>query len=392
MVTAGIIAEYNPFHNGHKYQLEQIRNFGATHIAVAMSGAAVQRGDIAIYDKYERAAAAVKNGADLVIELPCPFSCSNAEVFADSGVKLLASLGKNVVNYICFSCETPQISLLNNAKEVINDQKFSKTLRENLNKGMSYPAAVGDAAGKIDNNAGEILKGANNTLAVEYIRSAEKFAPWIEFLPIQRIGCSHDSQTKNGKFISGSAIREILKNQDNIEKYVPYKYSGKTHFIENAEKAVFYKIMTATKSEILNTADVNDNIADRFLKIRQYLTEENLNLEEFMNKIKSKNITLARIRRIILFLTLGVKKEDIRDIPYGRILAFNDRGREILKKSKDVGRLIKYDTSLKKLETISEYAQRVSQLERNAAIFQDICCCDKQKFTNEYRQKISIKS
>ena len=154
MVTVGVVAEYNPFHNGHKYQLEQARKMGATHIVCVMSGTAVQRGDIAVFSKYDRANAALKNGADLVIELPCPYSCAGAEIFAKSAVSLLGGLGENVVNGISFGCESDDIDMLNKAAEISQKLKDSQEVRQFLSEGMTYPQALKAAAEKTGGKEG----------------------------------------------------------------------------------------------------------------------------------------------------------------------------------------------------------------------------------------------
>ena len=112
MITSGIVAEYNPFHNGHKYMIEQVRAKGATHVVAVMSGSVVQRGDVAVFDKHFRAQKAVENGVDLVIELPFPFSCSSGEVFARSAISILSGLGDEVINHLAFGCECDDIDLL----------------------------------------------------------------------------------------------------------------------------------------------------------------------------------------------------------------------------------------------------------------------------------------
>ncbi|RGF94246.1 hypothetical protein DXA02_03825 [Ruminococcus sp. AM54-1NS] len=145
MKIAGIVAEYNPFHNGHKYQIQATRQAGAEGIVAVMSGDCVQRGSAAVFSKYDRAQAAIRNGADLVIELPCPFSCSNSEVFARSAVRLLAGLGENVVTTLSFGCESGDKNALEQAAEISAMLENSQQVRELLSQGKTYPQAMYEA-------------------------------------------------------------------------------------------------------------------------------------------------------------------------------------------------------------------------------------------------------
>lgn len=383
MLTAGVVAEYNPFHKGHKYQLEMTRAAGATHIVAIMSGSAVQRGDIAVFSKYERASAAVKNGADLVIELPCPYSCSNGEVFARSAVELLAGLG--AVDMLSFGCECGDISLLERGAEISEELKNSQSVRDSLSAGLSYPLAVAKAAGEQSAELSELFRKPNNTLAVEYIKSAKKLAPNMKFLAVSRNSVGHDSDTAQGEFASASYIRGLICAEEDYGNFVPESYDGRAYSLGNLDRILTYKIMTAEYEELIDLPDMNDKLVNRFISLREAGVTS---AAEFAENFKSRDITLARVRRMLIHLALGVRRRDIFPVPYGRILAFNERGREILANAEN--RTLLYDTSLKKLERSSSQAQRISQLERNAVRLQELATELKPEFSNEYRRKISI--
>lgn len=386
MIIAGIVAEYNPFHNGHKYQIEETRKAGATHIICVMSGAAVQRGDIAIYSKYERARSAVKNGADLVIELPCPYSCSNGEVFARAAVSILSSFGENVVDRISFGCEEENIDLLKQAANASLQMKQNDDIKEYMKNGMSYPLALNKSIQKNYNeNISSVFKHPNNVLAIEYLKAVKEFAPWIKPFAVSRKGSFHDSMVICDNIASATNVRSCIKNNKAVKNLIPYLYNDKPAFIDNSDKLLLYKCLTVKKSELLELPDVDENIANRFIKSCISNPSSILELEQ---RIKSKNITMARIRRMILQLVLGVKKDDIKSVPYSRILAFNKRGREILSVIKN--NKIPIGTSLKKLESASEYGLRVSSLERKAVCLQDLSKEGIINITNEYTQKIQI--
>lgn len=384
MFTAGIIAEYNPFHNGHKYQIEQTRKMGATHIVIVMSGDSVQRGETAIFSKYERAKSALSNGADLVIELPCPYSCSNGEVFAKSAVSLLAGLGENVVNGLSFGSESGDTEMLTKAAQFSAGLNNSEILKNFLSQGMTYPQAVHSTAKELlDENQSKLFSSPNNVLGIEYIKAINQFAGWIKPMPIKRMAVEHDSQDKSDGFASATEIRRMIRKGEDYSEFVPYKFSGKCSIPETLDKAVLLKIMTASKNDVLSLPDSNEDIANRFLWA---VNSSPKSVEAFMQSLKTKNITMARIRRLILHLILGVKSEDIVPVPYGRIIGLNNRGREILAKS--VNRKIPYGTSLKKLEDTSDFAKRISFLEQNAVRFREMC--SNEPFSNEYKKKITI--
>jgi len=381
MVTAGIIAEYNPFHNGHKYHIEETRRAGATHIAVVMSGTAVQRGDVAVMSKYLRAKQAVKYGADLVIELPAPYSCSGGEIFASAAVKLLAGLGEGVVNMLSFGCECSDITRLEAAADISDSLASSDEVKRLVSSGMSYPAAVAAAAG---HEAGDVFSSPNNVLAVEYIKSIKKYAPWISPCAICRKGAQHDSFEHVKGFASATYIRDLIFKGEDHSSFVPEAVEFDPSFLEYAEKVIMYSVMTADKDVLLRTPDISENLANRFIKARNGCRSA----AEFLAALKSKNVTLARIRRALICLVLGIKKEDLQPPPYGRILAFNRRGQEILALSKN--RTVAYGTSLKRLEELSVFAARISEIERRAVVLRDMCVNKKPNFTNEYTVKIKL--
>lgn len=384
MKIAGVIAEYNPFHNGHKYHLEETRRLGATHIVVVMSGAAVQRGDIAVADKFLRAKTAVENGADLVIELPCPYSCSSAERFAVGAVQLLAGLGEGGVSMLSFGCENDDIRLLNKAAEISAQLDDSAQVREMLENGASYPAAIAAAAGIPA--ISDIFAGPNNLLAIEYIKAIKKYAPWIEPTAVARKGAAHDSSMPWQNIASASHIRELMRAGEDCSAFVPKPVEGEPFFIENADKALLFRAMTASSSELSRLPDMSSSLVRRFINIRETKCELIRSTDDLAEQFKHKAITLARVRRIIMYLALDVTSRDFFDVPYGRILAFNERGKEIFSACRNG--TMEYGTSLANLEKLSSRAARISQLERNAVSLQQLCINGKPDFKNEYTRKI----
>ena len=387
MLTAGIIAEFNPFHNGHKYLLNRTRENGATHIVAVMSGAAVQRGECAVADKYFRAQAAVKNGADLVIELPCPFSCSSGEIFAMSAVKLLASLGEGVVARLSFGSEIEDLRLLEKAAEASSQLADSREVRKNLAAGQSYPMAVYKAAcEKYGMETGEALANPNSILGVEYIKALKKLAPHIQPSPVARMAVGHHDSGTVGSFASASAVRGMLRKGEDVSGFIPEGcVPQKTYYMENMQKELLYLLACADKPMLTELPDVSGEIADRIISVMKQMP---ITADDFFNACKSRNITMARLRRIGLYLVLGVKKSDILAPPYIRILAFNGMGKEILACCKNP--LLPMDTSLRRLEQTSDYSGRVSQLEQNAVKFQYFCGDFTDAYINDYQRKITL--
>ena len=386
MSTAGIVAEYNPFHNGHKYQIQATRQAGAEGIVAVMSGDCVQRGSAAVFSKYDRAQAAIRNGADLVVELPCPFSCSNSEVFARSAVRLLAGLGEDVVTTLSFGCESGDRNALEQAAEISAMLENSQQVRELLSQGKSYPQAMYEASiGLYGRTAEEIFSTPNNVLAVEYIKAAKRIAPWLVPYAVKREAVAHDSQAESGDFASASHIRELIKEGGEWQKFVPYDFEGcKPSFTRQAGREMLFKLCTASREDFLALPDCDEHLANRFMSVVSSCPET---MDIFEQRIKSKNITMARVRRMVLHLVLGIRKDDIRQVPYGRILAFNRTGTRILAQAEN--RTLEYDTSLKKLEDISDYAKRVAFLEKNAVRLRETAAYGRC-ISNEYTRKITI--
>ena len=386
-MTAGIVAEYNPFHNGHKYHLQKTREGGADRIVVIMSANAVQRGDIAIYDKQLRAQQAVENGADLVIELPCPYSCANAQIFAESAVRLMAGLGEGVVERISFGCECSDIEKLTHAARELEKLDDSPLVAERTAAGLSYPRAVYEAACEL--GFGEVLGSPNNTLAVEYIKAVRKLAPWITPMAVERQGAEHDSQVTKGRFASASQLRRMIAEGMDISPYVPQVSQAAPSFLKNGEKIMLYKLLTADEQALAQLPDMTDNLKNRLLGILREQRHELTSIEKLYQLVKSKNFTLARIRRTLLHLTLGVKQDGFTDIPYGRILALNERGREILSQAKDK-KTLEYSASLAKLSCLTPQAKTVAELELAAGTLMQLCSEGSFSPMNDYTRSVRI--
>ena len=342
MKIAGVIAEYNPFHNGHKYQAEQMRKNGATHTIAVMSGNFVQRGDFAICSKWLRAKTAVMNGIDLVVELPSPHALLSAQGFAESAVYILNAL--ECVDELYFGCECGDVEKIKKIANAMLNDDFSDKLSLALSGGISYPTAVEKAVCEIIGKEyqGE-LKSPNNLLATEYVKALIKMHSDIEPKAVKRVGVLHDSEGANGEFMSASSIRKSLKNQglSDISDFVP---NSTLELISQANKngkspcdysklelAFLTKLRTMKPENFRAIPDVSEGLENRiFDAIR-----DSKSVEEIIEKIKTKRYTHSRIRRIILRSFLGLDSSfSTSPPPYARILALNENGREIIKEAK----------------------------------------------------------
>ena len=255
MKTAAIICEYNPFHNGHKYHIEQTRlQHGATHIVCVMSGNFTQRGDVALADKYARARAALMGGADLVVELPTPFALSSAEHFAMGACRIADSLG--CVDMLSFGSECGDVSVLEEAAGAVEYAVQTDEFFSLMRKGASYPAALKQTVEKnYTSDVVQTLTEPNNTLAVEYIRALDKLGGMIKPVTVMRSGAAHDSDEGSDTVISASRLRKMLSAGEDVSAYTDFAdYENFAH-IENIETAILAKLRTMSKSEFERLPD-----------------------------------------------------------------------------------------------------------------------------------------
>lgn len=344
MKVYGIICEYNPFHNGHIYQIEETKKQGATHIAAIMSGNYVQRGDVAMIDKYARAKIAVNNGVDLVIEMPVVYSLSSANFFARAGVMMLGALG--CVDGISFGSECGDIELLKNAAmaslAMSTKENIEAKVKPHMNSGMSFPAAMQQAialeSGPI---LADVFDSPNNTLAVEYLKAIKLLGLELDPFTVKRKGASHDSEEASEGIASGTLIREMIEDGEEIGQYVPkdmedivkeYESKNKLAYFDNLERELLYVLRSVIPPIIAECPDVDQNLANLIFKAGI----DSVSLDEFLEKASGKHLTAARLRRILLNLYIGAKNTDLMIMPpYGRVLAFNEKGAEILKAAKE---------------------------------------------------------
>lgn len=336
MKTYGIICEYNPFHNGHIRQIEETRKHGATHIVAIMSGNYVQRGDVAIIDKFKRAQIAVNNGVDLVVELPVVYSLASAEMFARAGVMMLGALG--CVDGISFGSECGDIEILKNAAMATFSAGTPEKLKPLLEQGMSYPQALQQSvAFEYGPMVAGVFDEANNTLAVEYLKAMKVLGIDMDTFTVKREGAAHDGDECSETIASGSKLRQMIEDGEDISKFVPedmakaaqeYDDNENLAYFDNLERQFMYILRSANSQYIAETPDVAQGLENRILQAGKAA----VSLDSFLEMVNTKRYTYAKFRRILLNMYLGIKSTDLQiPPPYGRILAFNDKGAEIMK-------------------------------------------------------------
>lgn len=339
-----IIAEYNPFHNGHLYHLQKSKKeLNPDYSVCVMSGNFCERGDTSIIDKWSKAEAALKCGFDLVIELPVLYSISSAENFAEGALKILNTFGKDVI--LSFGSECGDIDILNNIANVLCDEpkEFTTILTHELSKGLSYPKARENALLLYLNDVrkyANILSSPNNILGIEYLKAIKKLKSKIIPYTIKRIDSGYNSLKVKDRLASATAIRSLLKNNEDVKKLMPapaynilldnINHGKMVSDISVFEKEIIYTLRKMSLEEIANLQDVTEGLEN---SIKQAANSCN-NLEDLINSIKSKRYTRSRIQRILLYSILNITKKDIQDSykvkPYIRVLGVSQKGKILL--------------------------------------------------------------
>ncbi len=391
----GIVAEFNPFHNGHKYLIDTIKNNGENTVTVVMSESFVQRGECACVSPNARTKMALQCGADLVLSLPVPYATASAERFALGGLSVLGGLSS--VDALAFGAECGDAEKLKKCAEVLVSSEFSVALEKYLNEGVSFPVARQKAVEEESSKEiAEILSSPNNILGVEYIKAINKLGLNMDINPIKRKGVAHDSEEAIGDFCSASAIREMLENKKSFGDFLPeetlnilnkeIKNQKAPASFSNLETAILYKLRSMSVEDFKKIPDVSEGLEYRLfdaVKTSSYL-------EEILEKVKTKRYTHSRIRRIIICAFLGIKKADIlAPVPFIRVLGFNENGAKILKKAKETATL-PIVTKSSEINALGEDAKRVFELECFARDMLSMALPVRDEFGKEMTDKLIV--
>lgn len=377
----GIIAEYNPFHNGHLYQIEEAKKqTGAEYVIAIMSGNFTQRGNTSLVNKWVKANMALQNAVDIVIELPTIYSISSAENFSEGAIKILDSL--KVVDTLCFGTETADFAALNNIANILYNEpkEYISMLNHELGKGVSYPKARESALMMYLNDIkryANILSGSNNILAIEYLKALKKLKSDMKPYSIQRKKVYYNDEKIVDEFASSTAIRKLVAREqyDELRKVVPkdsyillgeeIKRGNIVIDIVKFEKEILYQLRSMSLSEIAQLPDVSEGLEHA---IKSAVDSCN-NIIDLINIIKTKRYTQTRIQRILLYALLRINKKDMANakkvVPYTRILGLNKKGKLLLSEICKINKKINIITSVKKFESTNTNKTLSQMLEKD---------------------------
>ena len=404
MKVVGIIAEYNPFHNGHAYHIQKAKEItGSEYCIVVMSGDYTQRGVPAMMDKHTRAKMALLNGADMVIELPVRFATSSAEGFATNAVSILNATG--IVTDLCFGSECGNVEKLSKIAKVLLDEpeEYKEALKRELKNGHSYPVARNMALQGLDFwdfDSLKILSMPNNILGIEYIKALMKTDSKMNPVTIQRKGGNYNDSTLSELYSSAMAIRSSITTTNNLENIFSDVPKNVYHLMKEMQNSSFpiipddfsqmlhYKLLNEKDNGFTQYIDVNADLSDRIVKnVYQYK-----NYESFCDILKTKNMTYTRISRCLLHILLNLKNNNSLEPSYLRILGLNTKANELSK-------AIKENCSL---PLISKMADTKKQLPDDAftLLKEDIFASDlynivlsrkfDKEFISDYQKQIQI--
>lgn len=360
----GIVAEYNPFHNGHLYHIKQsIEQTDSDYVVCVVSGNFVQRGNTSIIDKWTKTKMAMASGADLVIELPTAYATSSAENFAEGAIKILDELG--IVDSISFGMETKDLSTLNNIANVLYQEPkdYVTMLNHELNKGISFPKARENALMMYLNDIkryANVLAGSNNILGIEYLKAMKKLKSSIKPIGVQREKVFYHDDFVVDDFASATAIRKMIVNRqfDDIMKVMPRtsyillaQELRKGHYVLDLSKfqsEILYKLRSMTSAEIKELPDVSEGLENAIKNAADSCN----NIIDFVNIVKSKRYTQTRIQRILIYCLLGITQKMMdtskKVTPYVRVLGFNENGKRLISEAMAKNPKLNLVTSVKK--------------------------------------------
>ncbi len=341
MKVAGFVAEFNPFHEGHKYLIDYIRKDGDYDlIIVAMSPNFVMRGEPAIFDKFSRTKVAIKNGINLVLEIPTVYAIEAADIYAKYAIEILYKAG---VTDLYFGSESNDIDALEKIASLTQKEDYKTLLKKYLDGGDSFNNSSKKAIINLDQNAKDILSSPNDLLGIEYIKTINNNSYNINKHLVKRVSTGYYSDLKEGCVIqSASAIRNDL-----IQGLNKYKFS---YDISNLQKHVKddyfdlikYRILSSSLDELKDILLISDGFENRLKSLKNVL-----NYEALVNKLISKRDRETKVNRVLMALLLGIKKSDVKDsLDYLRVLGFDQKGRSYLKNMRNS--LVPFITEIKR--------------------------------------------
>ncbi len=376
MRVIGLIAEYNPFHNGHLYQINKIKELYPDSIIIAVvSSSFTQRGDISVLNKWDKTSICLDNDIDIVVELPFVFATQSSDIFAKGAIKLLEKMN---IDTLVFGTETDNIDWIKQVADLqLNNKKYDKKVKEYLDKGLNYPTSANKT---VQDLTGYKVDSPNDLLALSYIKQIKKDEKDIEIVNIKRTVDYHTTETENN-ITSASNIRNKYINNENIDNLIPYPNNNLYKIsMNNLYSYLKYKILTEENNlNIYQTVD--EGIENRIIK---YINKSNT-YEELIQNIKTKRYTYNKISRMLLHILTSFTKEEASnlEIDYIRLLGFTSKGKEYLSKIKkhiDIPVITGYKKNISKILDIELRITKIYSLVTNKDLIKD-----------EYRNKPIIK-
>lgn len=390
--SVGIVAEYNPFHTGHKHQLDRLRELGFSYIAAAMSGSCVQRGQLALFSKFERTKMALCGGVDLVAEIPYPFSCRSAEGYAKAGMQTLKALG---VDAISFGSESDDINLLYNIAKYLTTEDYKSRLKAYLSEKIPFASAREKAIFERFDIKKDIVSASNDILAIEYIKACIEMGWEPEIIPVKRKGAAYNATEGKDGFSSAGGIRKMISEYrtEAAAAYIPkecvdifYKNLDMgSYFLSDSafEKSVLFSLSQKTAEDFILLPDCNEELANSFEKAASVSDS----IDSLFDYLPTKRYTRARLSRIILAAFLNIHGDIPKDIQYIRILGFGENGENFVKKAASNCPL-PFSHSAKILSEKSDYCKKIVNAESLACDAQAVFCKISQPPRADFTTKI----
>lgn len=384
MPLAGIIAEFNPLHNGHKYIIDCAKNDG-NDVACVISGNFVQRGDVAIIPKFTRAKMALKVGADIVLELPTPWSMSTAQNFALGAVSQLAALN---IDTLYFGSESGDIHEILQVVDLLCSNEFNTKLNSVLSTGRTFARLRRDVVEEMLGEKVKILDNPNDTLAVEYILAARKLVLNIEFKAIKRIGAGHNDKSAVDIFSTATLLRKAIEKEDYfyLDRYMPVisieilKHSPIAK-IDRLDTAIISRLKQLEIGDLSALPDISEGIDKLILNS----ISKSFSYSELCANVKSKRYTMARVRRLILSAFLGIdNRYFLKEPPYVRLLGFSEQGKKYLSSPLRKPLIAK----VSQINELNNISKDVFNLEMKINAVYSLSLDKPNKYCNELTQKI----
>ena len=390
--VVGIIAEYNPFHNGHAYQISEVRRkFDGAKIILVMSGSFTQRGTPSLLDKWTKARLAISGGCDLVLELPFTSAVRSAQDFARGAIRLLSKLG--IVDAIIFGAETSNLRQLQDAAKIFDTKNFSAQIKAEMSQGISYAAAVTKILSTATNVDEKIFRQPNTILAIEYLRALPKN---IQPILIPRIGAGYNDLTLTENFSSATAIRQAVYEKFPAWEKISQVVNAKTLTALQAAKLnglpdetfllhpILAKIFTTPLENLREIYGMREGLEHRLIDAAKSAKT----FDEFVNAIASKRYPISRVKRLLIHLMMNLTEEKIFELEgadFIRVLAFNDAGKILLKKIREQSSLPIVTKVTQHLNERELFTENILPYKKNLAL--DVIATDLREILFDVPQK-----